>query len=81
MTAPARLTSREALAEAVWGAVLWHSSPDDEPGAAAPYEALFDAVIGTRDYGAALQLVRDAVAAGTVDAGDLPALPERGAAA
>jgi hypothetical protein len=77
VTTPA-LTSREALAEAIWAAVLWYSSPDCGPGAAAPYEALFDAVCAERDYSAALRLVADAVAAGAVRAGDLPALPERG---
>ena len=70
--APA-LTPQQSLAEAVWEAVLWHASPDAAPGAAQAYEELYDAVAAAPGHEAALELARAAVAAGTAQAGDLPA--------
>lgn len=72
--APPRMLLRESLAEAVWSAVLWHTSPDAEPGRAQAYEGLYDAVLAVPDDGAALALVRAELADGTADLGDLTAL-------
>lgn len=72
------LTARRDLAEALWGAVLWHSSPDAEPGRARAYEGLYDAVLAAPNDAAALNLVRAAIAAGTADAGDLPGITSGG---
>jgi hypothetical protein len=72
MPAPAP-TPQQSLAEAVWEAVLWHAGPDAGPGTAQAYEALYDAVAAAPGYEAALELARAAVAAGTAQAGDLPA--------
>jgi hypothetical protein len=80
MAAPAPLfrMAQENLAENIWGAVLWHSSPDAEPGRAAAYEALYDAVTAAPDMAAALELVRAAIGAGTANAGDLPGITPGG---
>jgi hypothetical protein len=64
---------RESLAEAVWAAVLWHTSPDAAPGRAQAYEALYDAVIAAPGDEAALVAVRAALADGTAELGDLAA--------
>lgn len=66
--------AQDNLAEAVWGAVLWHSSPDAEPGRSDAYEALYDAVSAAPTAAAALNLIRAAVSAGTADTGDLPGI-------
>jgi hypothetical protein len=74
--APPRMPLREALAEAVWSAVLWHTSPDAAPGRAQAYEALYDAVITAPGDEAALELVRSAIEAGTAEAGDLAGIED-----
>jgi hypothetical protein len=74
------LTAQGDLAEAIWAAVLWHSSPDAKPGVADTYEALHDAVATAPDEATALDLIRAAITAGTVHPGDLPrdVLPDDG---
>jgi hypothetical protein len=64
---------RESLAEGAWSAALWHSSPDAESGRAKAYERLYDAVLAAPDDGAALSVVRAALADGTAELGDLTA--------
>lgn len=71
--APPRSPLRESLAEALWSAVLWHASPDAEPGKAQAYQRLYDAVNAAPDGEAALALVRAAVAGGTAQPEDLSA--------
>jgi hypothetical protein len=76
--APARSPLREDLAEALWSAVLWHTSPDAAPGRAQAYEQLYDAAITAPDDATALELVRAAISAGTAEAGDLPGITPGG---
>jgi len=73
VASPVRPTLRESLAEALWSAVLWHSSPDAEPGKAKAYEGLYDAVTDAADDGEAVSLVRAAVAGGTAELDDFAA--------
>jgi hypothetical protein len=74
--APPRTPLQESLAEAVWAAVLWHSSPDAAPGRAQAYEGLYDAVNAAPDDAAALELVLAAIGAGTAEAGDLAGIED-----
>ena len=76
--APVRSLLRESLAEALWSAVLWHTSPDAAPGIAQAYEELYDAVTAAPGDAAALELVRAAISAGTAEAGDLAGITAGG---
>ena len=78
IAAPPALSLRESLAEALWGAVLWHTSPDAEPGRAKAYEELYDAVLAAPDGDAALELVLAAIGAGTAEAGDIAGITAGG---